>query len=77
MLSNLGESPRRSLRLSSRGRMSSDHSEAELPVTKRSKRVVHKTAQDSISPVVGGTGRKGRGENGGFLISEILCEDIQ
>jgi hypothetical protein len=27
--------------------------------------------------VVGGTGRKGRGENGGFLISEILCEDIQ
>lgn len=77
MLSNLGESPRRSLRLSSRGQMSSDHSEAELPVTKRSKRIVHETAQDSISPVVGGTGRKDRGENGGFLISEILCEDIQ
>ncbi|CAK9228505.1 unnamed protein product [Sphagnum troendelagicum] len=55
-----GESRRRSLRLSSRGRMSSDHSEAELPVTKRSKQVVHETVQDSISPVVGGIGRKGR-----------------
>jgi hypothetical protein len=57
-----GESPRRSLRLSSKERLSSDSLEAkaELPVTKRSKRVVFDTAKDTVSPVVAATGRKGR-----------------
>ncbi|KAH9545428.1 hypothetical protein CY35_12G047900 [Sphagnum magellanicum] len=57
-----GESPRRSLRLSSNERLSSDSLEAkaELPVTKRSKRVVFDTAKDTVSPVVAATGRKGR-----------------
>ncbi len=65
---NIGESPRRSLRLSSNERLSSDSLEAkaELPVTKRSKRVVFDTAKDTVSPVVAATGRKGRGENACF-----------
>jgi hypothetical protein len=65
---NIGESPRRSLRLSSKERLSSDSLEAkaELPVTKRSKRVVFDTAKDTVSPVVAATGRKGRGENACF-----------
>ncbi|CAK9198949.1 unnamed protein product [Sphagnum troendelagicum] len=57
-----GESPRRSLRLSSKERLSSDSLEAkaELPVTKRLKRVVFDTAKDTVSLVVAATGRKGR-----------------
>ncbi len=71
---NIGESPRRSLRLSSKGQLSGDSLEGDMdvPVTKHSKQVVHDTAKEIVSPVVGAKGKKGGENAGSSLVKNIV-----
>ncbi len=44
----------------------------DVPVTKHSKQVVHDTAKEIVSPVVGAKGKKGCENAGSSLVKNIV-----
>jgi len=60
--------------LSSKGQLSGDSLEGDMdiPVTKHSKQVVHDTAKEIVSPVVGAKGKKGGENAGSSLVKNIV-----